>query len=53
MGQRDLLFTKPDGCLPRTSELMKFLEDGADRLLRIPIEVNNDSGDVNNGSGRM
>ncbi len=35
--QRDLLFTKPDGCLPRTPELMKLLKDGGDRLLHLTV----------------
>jgi hypothetical protein len=37
MWQRDLLFTKPDGCLAGTSELMKFLEDGGDSLLHLTV----------------
>jgi hypothetical protein len=35
--QGDLLVTKPDGCLPRTSELMKLLEHGGDALLNLTV----------------
>lgn len=54
---QDLLQSDPTPILKRLSLLLNDTEQGANpsrsAAVRIPIEVNNESGDVNNGSGRM